>query len=134
MRKQPHTVGCNVSELQRGKVYADRLGLRGNRVLFDIHAGDWRRLESDPELRRRHRLRRRVGRTVLLAIFVAGAVGAVFGERGWLDVRRLRHESAALEDAIDARRMLVAQALDESLTLVTRDDKLKPYAARLMPG
>ena len=31
-------------------------------------------------------------------------------------------------------RMLVAQALDESLTLVTRDDKLKPYAARLMPG
>ena len=48
----------------------------------------------DAELERRRRLRRRVVPLLLGAVFLAGTAAALFGEYGYLDLRRSRRELA----------------------------------------
>jgi len=68
-----------------------------------------RRVEIDPELRRKLKLRRRALVLGLAGICVAGSLATLFGDRGYLDSRRYRVEIEALEQQIQERR---AQVLD----------------------
>ena len=53
-----------------------------------------RRRSSIKEKERRRRLKRNVVSLLLGVLFVAGVIAALFAERGYLDLRRNRHELA----------------------------------------
>jgi len=57
----------------------------------------------DAELERRRRLRRRVVPLLLGAVFLAGTAAALFGEYGYLDLRRSRRELAEAEQRLQER-------------------------------
>jgi cell division protein FtsB len=73
-----------------------------------------------PEIERRDRIRHRVVVFVVSAIVVAGMVAALFGERGFLDVRRSRDEYRQLRH--DVRRQFdEVRALREEVQLLQND-------------
>lgn len=59
------------------------------------------RKKQDPELERRKRIRRGVALFVLAMIFMAGTAAALFGERGYRDVRRSGKELDKLQRDVD---------------------------------
>ena len=76
------------------------------------------RLDADlrvpePDAERRDRIRHRVIVFVASAIVVVGAVAAMFGERGFLDVRRSRAELQELRRAVKEQFEEVRALKDE---------------------
>jgi cell division protein FtsB len=67
-----------------------------------------RRVEIDPELRRKLKLRRRALVLGLAGICVAGSLATLFGDRGYLDSRRYRVQIDALEHQLKERRVQVS--------------------------
>jgi cell division protein FtsB len=53
-----------------------------------------------PDGGRRLRARRRVVGILLATVFAAGSIVAVFGDRGWLELKRLEREARALDDQV----------------------------------
>ena len=65
------------------------------------------RREPDPEAELRVRLRRRAARLLFYAVFIAGAIAALVGERGLFDLVRLRGERARAHEALEQQRAAV---------------------------
>jgi cell division protein FtsB len=59
---------------------------------------------ADPEAAEQRRLHRRVVMAVLGAVFLAGAVTALFGKGGYLELRRMRGQLAAVEARVERQQ------------------------------
>jgi len=82
-------------------------------------AGEDRGLPGDPEAERRRRQRFRRRAAVVGAIFTLGVGLAVFGERGYLDVRRSRDAQAALREEVHRQQVRVDRLQREVARLRT---------------
>ncbi len=78
-----------------------------------------RRLEVDPQALRRLKIRRRATTLFMSTVFIAGTVAAMFGEGGWLDMRRLRTDVVRLRVSVDQRQARVDALRDEVERLET---------------
>ncbi|MDX1388930.1 MAG: septum formation initiator family protein, partial [Acidobacteriota bacterium] len=76
----------------------------GRAFVSDARAGigsPERHGRPDPEAERNRRLRDRVLLFLLVLVFVSGTAAALFGERGYFDLRRTRVEEQSLQREVD---------------------------------
>jgi cell division protein FtsB len=85
--------------------------------------------DPSPEVARRRRRRRNAYVAALAVVFVTGVLTAIFGERGWIDVRAQRADLAALERDFDAQQRRVA-SLRAEVDRLKRDPRAIERIAR----
>ena len=73
----------------------------------------------DPELERKLRLRRSGTIAAFVLLFAAGVAAALFGDRGYLDVRREAIRQAEMQQAYDAHLRRVQELQNEIKSLKT---------------
>jgi cell division protein FtsB len=83
----------------------------------------------DPEQQRRERLRLHVSVFLLASLFAVGGLAALFGDRGYLDLRRARRELRRLEEQhrLDRQRL---EALAEEVRTLRREPAALERIAR----
>jgi cell division protein FtsB len=86
-------------------------------------------IEPDPEIERRHRRRRATGIFVLVIVFCAGIASALFGDRGYLDVRRQRRAYADMQAQVQDHFARV-QALKREVERLRTDPRAVERIAR----
>jgi cell division protein FtsB len=85
--------------------------------------------DPSPEAARRRRRRRNAYVAALCVVFVTGVLTSIFGERGWIDVRRQRAQLAALEGDFEAQQVRVS-ALRAEVERLKRDPRAIERIAR----
>jgi cell division protein FtsB len=92
-----------------------------------------RRQASDPEIRRRVKLRRRTVVLGLCGVCLAGSVVGIVGEGGYLDMRRLGREISELSADIERDRVEV-ERLEEHVRQLEEDPLARERVAREQLG
>jgi len=92
-----------------------------------------RRLEEDPQALRRLKIRRRAITLFMGTVFVAGSVAAMFGEGGWLDMRRLRDDVLRMRHRVERQERRVA-ALRAGVRRLENDPMSRERVAREQLG
>jgi len=96
-------------------------------------SGQPREAEPDPEVERKRKLRGRVRNTLLLTVFAAGLLGAIFAKGGLVDRMRLTQELRAVEAQVDAQRQRV-EALRRQVRRLNDDPMARERIAREQLG
>jgi cell division protein FtsB len=92
-----------------------------------------RSADDDPEVERKRKLGLRAFGILLGLICAAGVFASIFGQGGYLEIRRLRRDISALRSDVESRRLAV-RALEDERDRMQADPLAKERIAREQLG